>query len=144
MNEEYKSLIGLRDSLLAKLEKNNPKVIRRLITVLDWIEESRLNNTVVVEKKESSNNVDLFAIQPGKQLKPVEAAEKLFRNNPDDELTPPQLRNYLKQLKEHGELNHKGKNMLTTAHTVLKVLVKKGFVEKIQRENEDPVYTLKK
>ena len=140
LKERYKALVGIRDDILSKLQKQVPELASQLEVILGLIDEytpiNRSENAQPVKVDEGQQR--LF-----KKIKPVQAVKKLFKENPDKKFTPPELRDCLKELKERGGLQHKGKNILTTTHTTLRLLQDQNYIERIVEGVSDPVYKLK-
>ena len=140
INERHKALIGIKDDIISKLQKQVPELASQLKVILGLIDEyTPVNgNEVVQPVKVDDRQQNIFT-----KIKPVQAVKKLFKENPDKKFTPPELRDSLKELKERGGLQHKGKNILTTTHTTLRVLQDQNYIERIVEGESDPVYKLK-
>jgi hypothetical protein len=77
----------------------------------------------------------------GKSL--VQVVRSLFRDNPDKEFSPGNVRDYLQPLIEQGKLKSETDEVIRIAHRTLRSLIRQNFVDKIKREGEYPVYKLK-
>ena len=85
-----------------------------------------------------------FKPLPNKTLKPTRIIRKVFDENPDRTFSPPEIRDLIQDYIDKGLTVVKGKKLLVTAHTIIRVLMKQGFIERIQEdENTDPVYKRK-
>ncbi len=144
------ALLTVRDKLIGEFEHYDMKLTSQLRSIIELIDAYTPKSDI--EKKDKQS--DLFEEKKlafekpttnRRKLKAVQAAKKLFVENPNQEVSPPDLRDLLKELRESGELANKGKNLLVTSHTAIRVLLKQKFVEKIQENPEDdPTYKLKK
>jgi len=146
--EEYEVLIKIRKDLISKIKKRNIPEASQLESILELIDEyspyKSNGDTQIILKDENpveKSNLNRSDIP----LKPSFALKNLFKSNPDKSFSPPELRNFLKELKDKGKLNHRGKDLLGTTHTTIKVLIEHNIIEKIKPTPEsDPVYKLKK
>lgn len=144
------ALLTVRDKLIGEFEHYDIKLTSQLRSIIELIDAYTPKSDI--EKKDKQSDLfeekNLVFEKPTtnrRKLKAVQAAKKLFIENPNREVSPPDLRDLLKELRESGELANKGKNLLVTSHTAIRVLLKQKFVEKIQENPEDdPTYKLKK
>ena len=98
-------------------------------------------NTVVKPKEKIAKSTS----PPKKHDKgnrPVPIVRQLFKDNPDKEFSPPEVRDVLQALKDKGELVSTSPETLRTAHSALRSLNRQKFIERIEREDKDAVYKL--
>jgi len=144
-NEKTKTLLGIsKDLIQGNPDKIESSLALKLLAVLTLLDESSpaplVRKQVITEKLLADNIVD----ESEQKLKPVQAVRKLFNENPNKIFSPPGIRDHLKKLKEGHELEHRGKSLLITAHTTLRVLLKQKEIEFIKKGQQDPVYRLAK
>jgi hypothetical protein len=139
--ERYKTLVGICKELVKdELEKTNPKLSAKLYGIFTLIEDFEpTTNELTLSKMEYLGTTRVFETTI---LKPVQAVRELFNQFPEQEFSPPKIRDYLKKLKTKGELDHKGKSLLVTTHTAIRGLLKQREIIAIERKGQDPVYRL--
>ena len=126
--ERHRALIGIRDDIISKLQKQAPELASQLNVILGLIDEyTPVNGNEVVQPVKADDRQQIIF----KLLRPVQVVKKLFKDNPDKIFTPPELRDQLQHLKNSGGLIHRGKNMLTTTHTTLRLLQEQNYIELI-------------
>jgi hypothetical protein len=145
-DEKFIALIEIRDELIRKLQHFDSSITNQLKTILSILDEYQpsINNSQIVKAIAQDTLFEDPADLSPRMMKPVQAVKKFFLDRPGGKFTPPGIRDYLKQLKANGELEHKGKDLLITTHTALHILYKQKFIDLIKLDGGSPIYFLRK
>ena len=120
--------------MLAKVGQYDKELAVELRILLRMIERyvPKIGDTELPISKDESTDL----------IKPTPVIKKVFRENPDKQFSPGELRDMLKRLRQQKRLIVKSKDLLVTTHTVVRALLKQEFVIKIDKPDGIPVYQL--
>ncbi len=132
-------LFGIFQTILQELfMKTNDIILNELVLERDRIVDqiTELNNTLMIIQKLIDRRTRVDSESPAEAyikrnaLKPMQAIQKLFKENPDKQFIPSGIRMELEYLKERGLLITRSDKLLNVAHSSLKALIKKGVIIK--------------
>jgi hypothetical protein len=132
-------LIQERDEIIERLSKANPDLGVELKIVMRMIEKHSHNGQTQISIPFQEKETITRSKGRGKLL-PISVIKEYFNNHPEQEFSPPELRKILIDACNSGEVKIKGKNISSTNHVILRMLVDNGFIRKIEREGTNPVY----
>lgn len=135
----YQALLGETEQLIAKVEKYDGELATELRIVLRMMQRYIPQNGLSHQADKNLSN-SINTVSESKMVKPSQVFRKVFKENPYKEYSPAQLRDILKEVKKRGELIIRSNNLLVTTHTILRILTKKKFIEKIPKSDGIPVY----
>lgn len=112
--EVIKALNKVRDDIISRLEKYDRQLTNQLKSVLQLIDDYSQEPKNIIEKGTQAPITKIIFDEPiniltDKTLKPVQALKKVFINYPDRIFTPPELRDFLLELKSRANFSIKGK-----------------------------------
>jgi hypothetical protein len=127
----------------ALLEERN--ILKKKIASIE--EEIAIIDKMIARRREGELNLEIEApsVDERKQrrlvspMKMTEAVQEVFRRNPQSELSAPEVRDSLLEMKFAGEFETKVENFLPNVHQCLKALVKKKVL-KVRREQDINYY----
>lgn len=135
----YQALLEEADQLTTRVAKYDGVLATELKIVLRMMQRYIPQNGV---DSQTNKNISesITKVEESKLVKPSQVLRRIFKENPDKEYSPAQLRDILSEVKRRGELIMRSKNLLVTTHTILRILTKKKFIRKIDKSDGTPVY----
>ena len=138
-----KILIQERDDIIKRFEKYDFELAAELRVLLRMLSKHSQtpNHPITQEQIEdefpfSDGNIQLT----NKMIKPVAALRRVFSQFPDREFIPAELNRVLEDYHSRKELVFRSNNIPRTTHTSLRVMLKSGFIVKIEKPNGIPAY----
>lgn len=135
----YQALLEETDQLITKVEKYDGELATELKIVLRMMQRYIPQNELQ-SQTDSNISESISKVAESKMVKPSQVFRKVFKDNPKKEYSPRELRDILTEVKKRGELITRSKDLLVTTHTILRILTKKKFIEKIPKSDGIPVY----
>lgn len=128
IKEQFKS-IGKR------IEQKDPSLAGEIRLLSKLFDEIRLSETINKAEERQITGNKAHKTKAGTQ-KPVQIFKELFSNSPDKQFDPAELRDVLKEKQSRNELLTNSNDLLSLTHTVLRVLSKSRYIEKIQHADK--------
>lgn len=138
----YQALLKETDQLISKVEKYDGELATEIRVILRMMQRYIPQNDLNPETERKISE-SISKVAEAKLIRPSQLIRKVFKENPYTEYSPGQLRDILKEVKKRGELVIRGKNLLVTTHTVIRMLRKNNFIERIEKSDGIPVYRKK-
>lgn len=102
----------------------------------DLVTVRRLIQQHSIQQPFKSNVVGSDTIISPKRIGLTDAVTGFFKDFPDKEWSPSDIRDWLLDLRRRGELKSNAKSLLTASHTVIRKLEKKKKIEMVREQIE--------
>jgi type IV secretory pathway VirD2 relaxase len=121
-----------KEAILKKLEKYNSSLVAELRAYDKILSKLKINFREIVEKDNGhgTDEESLFKSDTESKTKPLPAIKKLFNENPEKKFISADIKAKLQELNKRGLLIVRSNNLHSTAHSVLRMLLKKDFITK--------------
>jgi len=122
-----------KEDLLKQLEKTFPNQVAELRAydkLLLKLQITTNKDIIEADHGKTTETISMFDTGDQKPTKPLSAIKKLFNENPDKKYTASEITTKLKEIQNADLLIVRSKNINSTAHTVLRMLIRKEYIEK--------------